>query len=266
MLSGAERRAASNQKSFGSSSRSLDLKKLCRNHGEAIRMRGCQSKCCKHVARPQHALQSGHSRKDLSLTRMPPVPLARTFFDRSVHAVAPELIGATLLCNGVGGEIVEVEAYHHTDPAAHSYRGRTERNAVMFGPPGFAYVYRSYGIHWCLNFVCEAEGSASAVLIRALRPTTGSGAMRRRRRTTDERLLCSGPGRLCQALGIGIAHNGLALDAPPFLLLARAKPPELVAGVRIGITKAVEQPWRYGLAGSRFLSRPFRRSENPLPP
>src|SRR5437763_3502180 len=108
------------------------------------------------------------------------VVLTRDFFARSVHEVAPDLIGTTLLFNGVGGEIVEVEAYHHTDPAAHSYRGRTERNAVMFGPPGFAYVYRSYGIHWCLNFVCEEEGSASAVLIRAPRPTTGLHAMRRR--------------------------------------------------------------------------------------
>src|SRR5215475_6105412 len=147
--------------------------------------------------------------------------LTRDFFNRSVHAVAPELIGATLLFKGVGGVIVEVEAYHHTDPAAHSYGGRTARNAVMFGPPGFAYVYRSYGIHWCLNFVCEEEGSASAVLIRALRPTTGLAAMRRRRRTTDERLLCSGPGRLCQALAITDAYNGAALYRPPFALFAR---------------------------------------------
>ena len=184
--------------------------------------------------------------------------LTRDFFNRSVHAVAPELIGATVLFNGAGGEIVEVEAYHHTDPAAHSYGGRTPRNAVMFGPPGYAYVYRSYGIPWCLNFVCEEEGSASAVLIRALRPTAGLPTMRRRRRTMDERLLCSGPGRLCQALGITGKHNGLALDTAPFALLARAEPPDIVVGVRIGITKAVEQPWRYGLAGSRFVSKPFR--------
>src|SRR5215475_2475766 len=164
-------------------------------------------------------------------------PLTRDFFNRSVHTVAPELIGATLLFNRLGGEIVEVEAYHHTDPAAHSYGGRTARNAVMFGPPGFAYVYRSYGIHWCLNFVCEEEGSASAVLIRALRPTTGLAAMRRRRRTTDERLLCSGPGRLCEALGISGAHNGLALDAPPFELRPRAAMPDVMVGVRIGITR-----------------------------
>src|SRR5207237_4079831 len=139
-------------------------------------------------------------------------------FARSVHYVAPDLIGATLLINGVGGRIVELEAYHHTDPAAHSYRGPTERNAVMFGPPGFAYVYRSYGIHWCLNFVCEPEGSASAVLIRALAPTHNLAAMRRRRGIRDERLLCSGPGRLCQALRITAREDGLRLDRPPFAL------------------------------------------------
>jgi len=186
------------------------------------------------------------------------VVLTRDFFARSVHEVAPDLIGTTLLFNGVGGEIVELEAYHHTDPAAHSYGGPTQRNAVMFGPPGFAYVYRSYGIHWCLNFVCEEEGSASAVLIRALRPLTGLATMRRRRRLSDERLLCSGPGRLCEALKITGAHNGLAIDAPPFELRARATMPDIVKGVRIGITKAAEKPWRYGIAGSRFLSKPFR--------
>src|SRR5258705_276779 len=140
--------------------------------------------------------------------------VTRKFFDRSVHEVAPDLIGATLLFDGVGGTIVEVEAYHHTDPAAHSYRGQTGRNAVMFGPPGFAYVYRSYGIHWCVNFVCEGEGSASAVLIRALAATEGLARMRRRRGVSNERQLCSGPGKLCQALGITVAHNGLALDGP----------------------------------------------------
>jgi DNA-3-methyladenine glycosylase len=153
--------------------------------------------------------------------------------------------------------IVEVEAYHHTDPAAHNYHGETARNAVMFGPPGYLYVYRSYGIHWCMNFVCEAAGSASAVLIRAIEPTEGLALMRRRRGLKDLRLLCSGPGRLCQALGVTAAHNGFALDAPPFALFARAAPVDVVAGVRIGLTKAVEKPWRYGEKGSRFLSKPF---------
>ena len=183
--------------------------------------------------------------------------IRRAFFSRSVHAVAPDLIGATLLYKGVGGVIVEVESYHHTDPAAHSFRGPTERNAVMFGPPGHAYVYRSYGIHWCLNFVCEPKVSASAVLIRALKPTHGLAAMRRRRGVTEERLLCSGPGRLCEALGITGAHDGLALDQPPFELVARSEAVEVAIGPRIGITKAVDHPWRYGLKGSRFVSRRF---------
>jgi DNA-3-methyladenine glycosylase len=184
-------------------------------------------------------------------------PLKRSFFDRSVHEVAPDLIGVTFLVNGVGGIIVEVEAYHHTEPAAHSFRGRTLRNQVMFGPAGFSYVYRSYGIHWCMNFVCEAPGSASAVLIRALEPTQGLAAMRRRRDQSDERALCSGPGKLCEALGISIAQSELPLDRPPIALYARTTKPEIVAGVRIGITKAVELPWRYGLKGSKFLSKPF---------
>jgi DNA-3-methyladenine glycosylase len=183
--------------------------------------------------------------------------LTRAFFGRSVHEVAPDLIGAILLVNGVGGRLVEVEAYHQTDPAAHSFRGPTPRNAVMFGPPGFVYVYRSYGIHWCLNFVCEPKGSASAVLIRAIEPTAGLPLMRQRRGTADVRLLCSGPGRLCEALGITDTDNGAALNAPPFKLLARASPVEVVAGPRIGITKAVDKPWRYGLKDSRFLSKPF---------
>ena len=186
-------------------------------------------------------------------------PLPRSFFARSVHTVAPDLIGATLLFKGVGGVIVEVEAYHQTDPAAHSFGGRTERNAVMFGPPGYAYVYRSYGIHWCLNFVCEPEGVASAVLIRALAPTHGLAVMRRRRGVTDERLLCSGPGRLSQALGITDAQYGLPLDNPPFEIFARAHDVEVAVGPRIGLTKAIEHPWRYGLSGSRFVSKPFKR-------
>jgi len=184
--------------------------------------------------------------------------LTRSFFARSVHEVAPDLIGAVLLVNGVGGRLVEVEAYHHTDPAAHSYIGPTERNAVMFGPPGYAYVYRSYGIHWCLNFVCEPKGSAAAVLIRAIEPTVGLARMRRRRGLSDVRLLCSGPGRLCQALNITRADNGLMLDEPPFELLARSGEVEIVTGPRIGLTKAVEKPWRYGLNDSRFLSKPFK--------
>jgi DNA-3-methyladenine glycosylase len=184
-------------------------------------------------------------------------PLKRRFFGRSVHDVAPDLIGATLLFDGVGGIIVEVEAYHHTDPAAHSHRGPTPRNQVMFGPPGFAYVYRSYGIHWCVNFVCEKEGSASAVLIRALEPTHGLAAMRRRRGLQDERALCSGPGKLTEALGITHVHNGLPLDAPPFALYARTQEIEVAAGVRIGITKAIDLPWRYGLKASKYLSKPF---------
>ncbi|HZD91935.1 MAG TPA: DNA-3-methyladenine glycosylase [Pseudolabrys sp.] len=186
-----------------------------------------------------------------------PARLRRSFFARSVHDVAPDLIGATLMVNGVGGVIVELEAYHHTDPAAHSYIGETPRNRVMFGPPGFAYVYRSYGIHWCLNFVCEPAGSASAVLIRAIEPTAGLAAMRRRRGQSETRALCSGPGKLGEALGITIAHNGLALDKPPFELRAREVEPDIETGPRIGISKAVDHPWRYGLKGSPFLSKPF---------
>jgi DNA-3-methyladenine glycosylase len=177
---------------------------------------------------------------------------------RDVHDVAPELIGARLLVDGVGGTIVEVEAYDHEDPAAHGFGNRrTERNASMFLPGGHAYVYRSYGIHWCLNFVCGEEGEASAVLIRALEPTHGLDAMRARRGLDDVRLLCAGPGRLCQALAVTREHDGLPLDRPPFSLRPRTHDVEVVRGARIGITKAVEQPWRYGLAGSRYLSRRF---------
>ena len=174
-----------------------------------------------------------------------------------MHEVAPDLIGATLLVDGVGGIIVEVEAYHHTDPAAHSFNGPTPRNLVMFGPPGFAYVYRSYGIHWCVNFVCEKEGSASAVLIRALEPTHGIAAMRRRRGLHDERALCSGPGQAVRgARHHHQAQRTAARRAADRAACAHGKP-EIVAGVRIGITKAVDLPWRYGLKGSRFLSKPF---------
>jgi DNA-3-methyladenine glycosylase len=187
-----------------------------------------------------------------------PRRIRRSFFGRSVHEVVPDLIGAVLLVSGVGGRIVEVEAYHHTDPAAHSFRGQTARNAVMFGPPGYVYIYRSYGIHWCLNFVCEPKGSAAAVLIRALEPQAGLATMRRRRGISDDRLLCAGPGRLCEALGITAKHNGMALDQPPFAIFARSQAVDVIEGPRIGLTKAVDKPWRYGLKGSPFLSKPFR--------
>src|ERR1700744_3268409 len=184
-------------------------------------------------------------------------PLKRSFFDRSVHEVAPDLIGATLLVNGVGGIIVEVEAYHQSEPAAHSFNGPTPRTMVMFGPAGFSYVYRSYGIHWFVNLVCERPGSASAVLIRALEPTHGLATMRRRRGVEDERALCSGPGKLCEALAITIKQSELPLPQPPFALHARIGKADIVSGVRIGITKAAALPWRYGLKGSRFLSKRF---------
>ena len=181
--------------------------------------------------------------------------LRKSFFARSVHDVAPELVGATLLVDGVGGRIVEVEAYDHEDPAAHSYRGQTARNASMFGPPGHAYVYRSYGVHWCLNLVCE---DASAVLVRALEPTHALDTMAARRGSAEPRLLAAGPGRLAQALGITREHDGLPLDRPPFELYSR-EDVEVETGPRVGITKAAERPWRYGEAGSKFLSRPLKR-------
>jgi DNA-3-methyladenine glycosylase len=178
---------------------------------------------------------------------------------RDVHEVAPELIGAELFVDGVGGTIVEVEAYDHEDPAAHGFGNRrTARNASMFLAGGHAYVYRSYGIHWCLNVVCGVEDEASAVLIRALEPTQGLELMCERRGLDDVRLLCAGPGRLTQALGVTRDHDGLALDRPPFELRPRQGDVEVVTGPRIGITKAVELPWRYGLAGSRFVSRRFK--------
>jgi DNA-3-methyladenine glycosylase len=183
--------------------------------------------------------------------------LRRDFFTRSSHEVAPDLIGVTLLVDGLGGPIVEVEAYDQDDPASHSFNGRTPRNAVMFGPAGYAYVYRSYGIHWCLNVVCAEQDRAEAVLIRALQPEHGLDAMRERRGLDDDRALCSGPGKLCQALAVTGAHDGLALDEPPFRFLARTEPPSIATGTRIGLTRAAERPWRYGLAGSPYLSRRF---------
>jgi DNA-3-methyladenine glycosylase len=180
---------------------------------------------------------------------------------RSPHEIAPELIGAELYLDGVGGTIVEVEAYDHEDPASHGFGNRrTARNASMFLAGGHVYVYRSYGIHWCLNIVCEVEGVAGAVLVRALQPADGLEEMRARRGVADPHLLCSGPGRLCQALGVTREHDGLSVQEPPFELRPRRGPVELVTGPRIGITKAAERPWRYGLAGSRFVSRPFRAS------
>jgi DNA-3-methyladenine glycosylase len=186
--------------------------------------------------------------------------LGRDIYAGSVHDVAPRLVGAILLVDGIGGTIVEVEAYHPEDPASHAFRGRTPRNASMFGPPGHAYVYRSYGVHWCLNLVCEEEGTAAAVLIRALEPTHGLERMRERRRTDNERLLCAGPGRLCEALAVTGAHDGAALDESPFELRARTRRVEVVATPRIGITRAADLPWRYVLAGSRFVSRPLPRA------
>lgn len=181
-------------------------------------------------------------------------------FSAPAPLVARQLIGARMLVDGVGGVIVETEAYDGQDPASHSFSGPSARNAAMFGPPGRAYVYRSYGIHWCINFVCREAGHGAGVLLRALEPTDGLARMRQRRGLDDARLLCAGPGRLGQALGIDRSLDGARLDQPPFALLAPAPQPGIavVSGPRIGISKAVDQPWRFGLANSRFLSRPFR--------
>ncbi len=179
-------------------------------------------------------------------------------FDADSHEVAQALIGATLLIDGIGGLIVETEAYDREDPASHAYTGPTARNAAMFGPPGRAYVYRSYGIHWCLNFVCREAGHGAGVLIRALEPTHGIDVMRERRGLHEDRLLCSGPGKLGQALAITHDMNGHRLDRAPFQVLARSGEVEVVCGPRIGISKAVDVPWRFGLKHSRYGSRPFR--------
>jgi DNA-3-methyladenine glycosylase len=184
-------------------------------------------------------------------------PLGADFFDRSVHDVARDLVGCTLLYEGCGGVIVETESYEADDPACHAYVGLTERTRVLFGPPGYAYVYLSYGIHSLLNAVAEPEGEAAAVLIRALEPTHGLERMRARRGDKPDTELCSGPGKLTEALGIDLTDNEADLGREPFLLAPPAgPPPEIVTGPRIGITKAVENPWRFCAAGSRYVSRP----------
>jgi DNA-3-methyladenine glycosylase len=181
--------------------------------------------------------------------------LKRDFFARDALSVARDLIGVVLLVDGVGGMIVEAEAYDPTDPASHSYQGRrTPRNESMFGPAGQSYVYRSYGVHWCLNFVC---GGGGAALIRALEPIAGLDVIRKRRGPVKPHQLCAGPGRLTQALGITSALDGKPLDKPPFLLKPRTGSVEIIVGPRIGITRAIEMPWRFGMAGSRFVSRRF---------
>ncbi len=178
------------------------------------------------------------------------------FFSRDPVDVARDLIGTALYVDGAGGTIVETEAYRNDDPAAHSFTGQRPRNRAMFGPPAHAYVYRSYGLHWCLNFVCLP---GSAVLIRAVSPEAGLDRMVERRGTDQPRLLCAGPGRLCQALAVSGELDAAPLDQAPFRLLSRQSEPEIIAGPRIGITKAADWPWRFGIAGSPFLSKPFPR-------
>jgi DNA-3-methyladenine glycosylase len=176
----------------------------------------------------------------------------------SVHDAAPRLIGWTILADGVGGRIVEVEAYAADDPASHSFGGQTARNRVMFGPPGRLYVYRSYGVHWCANVVCEHEGSGAAVLLRALEPTHGLDRMRTRRNTADDRLLCAGPGRLTQALDLSGADDGADLSRPPFVLLPPEAPMVVDATPRVGISRAADVPWRYVERGTSWSSRARR--------
>lgn len=180
--------------------------------------------------------------------------LPPAWFSAPVEIVAQALIGCTILCEGVGGVIVETEAYGRTDPASHSVRGPTPRNAAMFGPPGRLYIYRSYGLHWCANIVAGTE-PGGAVLLRALQPTRGLAQMRERRGPVADGALVRGPGCLTQALGITGAENGCSVMEPPFALSLPPDPVALVSGPRIGISRAVETPWRYALAGSRFVSR-----------
>lgn len=189
-------------------------------------------------------------------------PIPAEFFQADAVTLARRLVGAELYLDGVGGRIVETEAYRADDPASHSFRGPTARNRAMFGPVGHAYVYRSYGLHWCLNIVCDGSAGGSAVLLRALEPLAGLEAMAARRAVADPRRLCAGPGRLTQALGIDGGHDGLPIDAPPFSFVPAKADLPVQHAPRIGITKAVDEPWRFCLAGSAFLSRPLRRTRD----
>ena len=201
----------------------------------------------------------GYSAENPSTNR-----LSVSFFDRSVHVVARDLIGCRLFYEGRGGIVVETESYERGDPACHAYVGRTARTETLFGPPGRAYVYLSYGIHSLLNAVAEPEGEAAAVLIRALEPTHGLEEMRARRGVRSDDQLCSGPGKLTEALGVGLERNGADLASDPFLLLPRGPDwaGEILTGPRIGITKALDRPWRFTLAGSGHVSKPWPRGHS----
>ncbi len=203
------------------------------------------------------------TRSEARLRRRSQAALPRSFYERPVTVVARALIGCVLAHGDCAGLIVETEAYHQSEPACHAYVGYTERTSTLFGPPGLAYVYRSYGIHALFNAVCEPEGVGAAVLVRALQPLAGQALMRARRGVSAELALCSGPGKLTQALGIELAANRCDLREGPVRVLGRADgadSPRVAAGPRIGITKAAELPWRFALAGSRYLSRPLPAS------